>query len=250
MKLLAFIPARLESHRFPKKIIKNIFGLPMIEHVIRRIKYSNIFDEIVVVTNNLRIKKMIKHKDIKVVLSKEKHSNGTSRVSEISKNFNYNLGVILFADEPFLKSKKLKIIIKKLKKIKNFEVINVVTKLKKNDLDSKEIVKCETNKKGIIENYFRNKKKIKKGNKLFKSSGILIFKKKILDSYKILKKTNEENKFKIEQFRFLKNNLKLKSIFVDNIYPSINTKKEFNEIIKLIKSKKSELKLIEKLKYL
>ena len=66
----------------------------------------------------------------------------------------------------------------------------------------------------------------------------------------MLKNSKEENKYKIEQFRFLKNNLKLKSIFVENINPSINTKKEFNEIIKLIKSKKSELTLIKKLKYL
>ena len=250
MKILAFIPARLESRRFPKKIIKKIFGLPMIEHVIRRVKYSNIFDKIVVVTNNIKVKKMIKHDDIKVILSKEKHSNGTSRVSEISKNFYYDLGIILFADEPFLDPKKLKLIIKKLKKIKNFDVLNVVTKLKKYDLESEEIVKCEINKKNNIINYFRNKKKNKSRNKLFKSSGILIFKKKILDNYKMLKNSKEENKYKIEQFRFLKNNLKLKSIFVENINPSINTKKEFNEIIKLIKSKKSELTLIKKLKYL
>ena len=36
MKILGFIPVRLESKRFPNKVLFNIYGIPMFEHVRRR----------------------------------------------------------------------------------------------------------------------------------------------------------------------------------------------------------------------
>ena len=43
MKIVAFIPARLESKRFPNKVIKSIYNIPMIEHVRRRAIISGAF---------------------------------------------------------------------------------------------------------------------------------------------------------------------------------------------------------------
>ena len=74
MRLTAFIPARLESKRFPNKVIKHIFGLPMIEHVRRRALLSKIFDKVYVVTNSLKIKKIIENFKGDVIISKKKTS--------------------------------------------------------------------------------------------------------------------------------------------------------------------------------
>ena len=71
MKLLAFIPARLESKRFPNKILKNIFNIPMIEHVRRRVLYSNIFHKVYVVTNSFKVKKIIQRYGGNVLLTKK-----------------------------------------------------------------------------------------------------------------------------------------------------------------------------------
>ena len=57
MKIVAFIPARLESKRFPNKVIKSIYNIPMIEHVRRRAIISGAFHEVYVVTNSKVIQK-------------------------------------------------------------------------------------------------------------------------------------------------------------------------------------------------
>jgi len=57
MKVLGFIPARLESRRFPGKILVNIYAIPMIEHVRRRAILSGIFKEVFIVTSSNTIKK-------------------------------------------------------------------------------------------------------------------------------------------------------------------------------------------------
>ena len=252
MKNIAFIPARLESKRFPNKVIKLILNLPMIEHVRRRAIVSKVFERILIVTNSNLIKKKLKKYNAKIVTTKQKHHNGTSRVSEISHNFNYDYGFVLFADEPLLNIKMLKKCEREIKKNKKVLVYNVVTNLKKGDNGSRQVVKCLINKSGFINNYYRNKK-IKIANSIVrKSSGILIFKRELLNKLNTLKMKSKERAYKIEQFRFLENNISVKSIFYKDIYPSINNKKELRTLLRKVKKDRIELnnlKEIEKIEY-
>ena len=246
MRVLGFIPARLESKRYPNKLIKNIFDFPMVENVRRRVKISGVFNKIFVVTNSKKLKKNLIKYTQDIIITKKKHFNGTSRVSEISKNFKYDYAFVIFGDEPFLNYKMLihcrKIIIKN----KNIDIFNVTTNLKKNDFNSSSVVKVITNNQNLIIDYFRNKK-IKNKKKLTKSCGVYIFKKKILDNFKKLKESKMEKVTNIEHFKFLENKLKVKSIFYKDIHPSINTKKEKNLIVNLIKRDKTQLKIIDKI---
>ncbi len=50
MKIIAIIPARMAATRFPNKPLTPILGLPMIEHVRRRVAMSNELDEVIVAT--------------------------------------------------------------------------------------------------------------------------------------------------------------------------------------------------------
>ena len=88
MKVVGIIPSHLNSVRFPKKILYKIKGLPMIEHVRRRALISKQFDEVVVCTCDLKIKKVINNYNGKVIMTSRKHKNGTSRVIEAMKNMN------------------------------------------------------------------------------------------------------------------------------------------------------------------
>ena len=57
MKTFLVIPAHLGSRRLNKKLLINIYGLPILEHVRRRAILSNSFDKIFIVTPNIQIKK-------------------------------------------------------------------------------------------------------------------------------------------------------------------------------------------------
>ena len=50
MKIIAVIPARLASVRFPNKVLFDFFGLPMVEHVRRRALLSGYLSEVYVAT--------------------------------------------------------------------------------------------------------------------------------------------------------------------------------------------------------
>ena len=55
MKVVGIIPAHLASVRFPKKILFDICGLPMIEHVRRRALLSKELDDVLVATCDAEI---------------------------------------------------------------------------------------------------------------------------------------------------------------------------------------------------
>ena len=131
MKCLAFIPARLESKRLPKKILKNLFGLPMIEHIRRRAILSGVFHKVYVVTNNKIVKKIIESNGGNVLLTKERHLSGTSRVSEVVKKLKFDRAFILFSDEPFVTPQQIRFFCQKVLNKKNIKNWNAVTFLKK-----------------------------------------------------------------------------------------------------------------------
>ena len=126
-------------------------------------------------------------------------------------------------------------------------MFNITTNLNK-DLLSPEIVKTIIDKENYIKDYFSYQNKNKKNLKLRKSSGVIILRKEIINNYKYLKIKKKEKDNKIEQFRFLENRIKIKSIFVKNIYPSVNTRKELTHLLSLIKNDKKEKKMINKIK--
>ena len=59
MKRLAVIPARGGFKRILDKNIKNFMGKPMILHILETIKETNLFEQIHVSTDSLKIKQIV-----------------------------------------------------------------------------------------------------------------------------------------------------------------------------------------------
>jgi len=52
MKIAAIIQARMSSKRLPNKVMLPLSGKPVLEHVIERLKYSKIIEDIIVATSS------------------------------------------------------------------------------------------------------------------------------------------------------------------------------------------------------
>jgi 3-deoxy-manno-octulosonate cytidylyltransferase (CMP-KDO synthetase) len=219
MKLVALIPARLFSKRLPKKVLCNFQGLPIIEHVRRKALMTGIFEDVIVITGDKKIIDLIKKNNGKTMVSKKKHTSGTSRCAEIASKIKADIFVIIFADEPLLLPSQIKKYCDFITQDKKAQVWNAITELKKNDLFSKNVVKCELDENNFIINFTRlpNKKTTTK------SVGIMGFRRKILLEYNKLKKTQKEIATSIEQFRLINNKYFLRSVFIKNMPYSINT---------------------------
>jgi 3-deoxy-manno-octulosonate cytidylyltransferase (CMP-KDO synthetase) len=82
MKILALIPARYDSSRFPGKPLKLIAGKPMIQHVFEQTLACPEFSEVLVATDDERISKCVHEFGGKAVMTKKAHRSGTDRICE------------------------------------------------------------------------------------------------------------------------------------------------------------------------
>jgi len=82
MTVLALIPARYASTRFPGKALTLIAGRPMIEHVFTRAKAAAGVDRVVVATDDERILKTVQAFGGEAVLTRPDHPSGTDRLAE------------------------------------------------------------------------------------------------------------------------------------------------------------------------
>jgi len=100
---IAIIPARLESNRFPNKILKKIDGIPIIHRVILNVLKTEIFDRIIVATDSKIIVELAKELGVEYLFMDQEVSCGSERAYYIWEKYpNYKWYVTFPADEPML----------------------------------------------------------------------------------------------------------------------------------------------------
>ncbi len=84
-KIIAIIPARYNSTRFPGKILANIAGKPMIQHVYERARQIGNLADVIVATDNDDVLKLIQSIGGQAILTDQKHPSGTDRIAEAAR---------------------------------------------------------------------------------------------------------------------------------------------------------------------
>lgn len=105
--IVAIIPARYASTRFPGKPLALLGGEPVIAHVVSRC--LEVFPRVIVATDDSRIAEAAQRAGAEVYLSDEPHPNGTSRIRAAYKALGQGepFVVNVQGDEPFLSLEQL-----------------------------------------------------------------------------------------------------------------------------------------------
>ncbi len=102
MKTLAVIPARYDSQRFPGKVLADLAGKPVIQHVWERAGRAARVDEVVIATDSDRVACTAEAFGAQVFLSRTTHQCGTDRVAEAARALGCDLAVNIQTDEPMM----------------------------------------------------------------------------------------------------------------------------------------------------
>lgn len=111
MNVLAIIPARYASTRFPGKPLINVLGKTMIQRVVEQSLQA--FSDVYVATDDERIYKHVESLGYRVVMTSSDHKSGTDRCAEASKlicsqtHKKFDVVVNIQGDEPFIKPEQL-----------------------------------------------------------------------------------------------------------------------------------------------
>ena len=238
---MIIIPGRLNSSRFQNKILVDIFGLPMI---IRTAKQVSSLDEVVIATDSQEVIKIAKNHKIKAVLTSQNHQNGTNRINEaanILKLKDEDIIINLQADEPFIETKVVQKLIKRVEEIKskkeNIIMASCYKKISSQLADDPNHVKVvlDSNSNAL---YF-SRAKIPYNRDIYKEVsynghlGIYGFTKNSLNEFCNLQESKIENIEKLEQLRAIENGKKIAMVKVQSKSFGIDTQEDLDNALEI-----------------
>ena len=180
----------------------------MIKRTYLQAKQSKLLDDLVVATEDNRIKEYCESENIKIIMTSDNCLTGTDRIAEVSKSMDYDLYVNIQGDEPVIDPKSIEEVVNEYLKYKEeFIAYNLYKNIEDfSEVNSDTIIKVITNEKDELMYMSRlgvpfNKSKEKVKHK--KQVCVYGFTKKALELFSSRTKTLNEQYEDIEILRFV-----------------------------------------------
>ena len=220
---LGVIPGRLNSTRFPKKIVYPLKGKSVIQHVYDNAKESKLLNHLVIAIDSMETLSHL-NKDSETILTSKGHESGTDRVAEVAGKFNCDIVVNIQGDEPNIDAALIDSLIK-LFDDPQVEMASVAsTDLSNDDLENPNVVKVSLDADNNAHNFERTIDN--KDVQYFRHIGIYAYRKNTLAKFTNLEQSENEKKWKLEQLRALDNNIAIKLLISDFQHRSIDVKED------------------------
>lgn len=251
MKIVAVIPARLASTRFPGKILFPFHGLPMIEHVRRRALMSNAVTDVYVATCDAEIADVIRGYGGKVIMTSHTHINGTTRVAEAVADIDCSHVLLLQGDEPLLLPRHMDLFAQAITADPEGDAWNATGPIDDaEELDRHSFVKCAVSASGRVLYCFRRTPCFSafdiQQSFVHKMLGIIAYRKDFLLRLTALPPSIAEQAESIEQLRIIENGYKLQSIRVSPSLPSVNEPEEVEIVLEVIRRDEEQRAMLER----
>ena len=239
--IVAVIPVRLESSRLPQKAIREIEGLPMIIHTMKRTQLASSLDDVFIATDNTIISELVKKHGGKVIMTRKDHETGSDRIAEAAEKINAEIIVNVQGDEPLVMPEHIDAGVNSIKD-SEIPVSILLTKFQKKDSPSD--IKAVTNKKNEI--LYLTRSDIPSTSRenhtdFLKAYHVVSFKKEFLIKYSKLPRSQLERIEFNEYLRILENGHKIQGVIVNSHAISVDTAEDLEYVKKLM--------LEDKLKY-
>lgn len=231
MNTIAIIPARLQSKRFPKKILFPIDEKPMVVHVYENVKKSESIDDVIIAVDDDETVKELKKWKVKTVMTALDHQSGTDRVHEASKDKNADVIVNVQADEPFLDYNLVDMLVNEFDDM-SVEMATVAGKeLSAEQLNDSNTVKVLLDSDRFATAFRRDPVDIESAG-YYHHAGIYAYRQEVLDRFTSLEPSVNEQKFKLEQLRALDNGISIKVVLTDKVNKGIDTLEDIKKLNK------------------
>jgi 3-deoxy-manno-octulosonate cytidylyltransferase (CMP-KDO synthetase) len=129
MRVVAIIPARMGSSRFPGKPLADILGRTMIEHVFRRARSSASIAETIIATCDKEIQTVAEGFGARVVMTSPRHERASDRIAEAAQDIQADIVVLLQGDEPMIRPEMIDMAVTPMLKDPTLECINLARRI-------------------------------------------------------------------------------------------------------------------------
>ncbi len=244
MNILAIIPARMGSSRFPGKPMAKILGTPMIGHVFNNVSSCKDITKTIVATCDEEIKNYIESISGESIMTSNMHERASDRCAEAlsilekKDGINYDIVVMVQGDEPMTSAEMISQAISPMINDSNINVVNLVGEIKNesefNDRNCIKVV-CDLNDNALF--FSREPIPTVVNTSLIqmkKQVCVIPFRREFLFKYTSLKPTPLEEIESVDMMRVLEHGYKVKMVATNWTTSPVDTEEDLKKVEKLM----------------
>ena len=103
LKAIGIIPARLESTRLPRKLLREVAGRPLLSWVHAAANSCSGLSDVIIATDSDAILALCKENGWHGILTSANHRSGTDRVCEVARQISADIYINIQGDEPLVR---------------------------------------------------------------------------------------------------------------------------------------------------
>ena len=239
-KVLAVIPARYASERFPGKMVADLDGKPLVYHAYARALEAELVDEAVIAADDPQIVEALEPHGAEVVMTSPEHCTGTDRVAEVAAHCDAEIIVNVQGDEALIAPKVIDDTIRPL--LREPDVVmstacHALTDERK--VADPNVVKVVRDARGHALYFSRApiphlRDSGAQAVSHFQHIGLYVFRRDFLIVYANMPQTSLEKLEKLEQLRALENGYKIAVVETDYRCIGVDTPEDLEEVRALI----------------
>lgn len=245
--IIAIIPARYGSTRYPGKALAMIKGKPMIQWVYERTKQSKLVSRVVVATDDERIRQAVASFGGEAMMTLLAHATGTDRIAEVAGKLECDIVVNVQGDEPLIRPEMIDQALAPLAEDPSIPMGTLCKRIEHRDeAFDPNVVKVVFDKNGYALYFSRapipwdrdrwagksSLRELTLDGPLYKHVGLYVYRREFLLKYARMSPTKLEAAEKLEQLRALEHGFRIKTVVTEHESFGVDIPDDLGRILK------------------
>jgi 3-deoxy-manno-octulosonate cytidylyltransferase (CMP-KDO synthetase) len=243
VKILGVIPARLQSTRLPRKVLREIGGVPMVVYVFQRAQACRLLSDLLVATDSEEVVEACHAHHVPAVLTSSDHRSGTDRLWEVSRARMADVYVNIQGDEPLVTTGHIETLVRPFLNEPEVQVTTLKIRATPEEVVSRTANKVVTDRHGDALYFSRLPIPFDRDNGggiiYWKHIGIYAYRRSVLEMYHSLPPSSLERAEQLEQLRLLEHRVPLRVLETREPTIGVDTEEDLKAVVALVTSRPS-----------
>ena len=233
MNFLGVIPARLSSTRLPRKVLREIAGLPMVVHVFNRARACALLTDVLVATDSDEVVEVCHAHHVPAVMTSAAHPSGTDRLWEVSRARIADVYVNIQGDEPLVTCGHIETLVRPFLSEAEVQVTTLKIRATPDEAVSPTVNKVVTNTHGDALYFSKHAipyDRDRRGVTYWKHIGLYAYRRPVLDVFHRLPPSTLERAEGLEQLRLLEEGIPIRVLETAEPTVGVDTEEDLRAV--------------------
>ena len=233
VRILGVIPARLQSQRLPRKVLRDIAGRALVLRTYDAAKRSTYLNDLLIATDSEEVAAVCAAHGVPAVVTSPDHPSGTDRVWEIAQGRAADVYVNIQGDEPLITPGHVEHLVMPFLTEPETQVSTLCIRATEAELPNPAVNKVVTGVDGFalyFSKYPIPYDRDGRGVTRYKHVGLYAYRKTALDAFHALPPSPLELTERLEQLRFLEHGIRIRVVETDEPTIGVDTEDDVRAV--------------------